>query len=555
MGNYMSFNAAGDGAGRVGEYVTLFIKNIPLTAYLLLTPFILFIILFKFRKTGLVYEKKNKLTSILIVLLVILVHTISILSLNISDKNQIKTNKQIYKNPTLIEVSLVQFGSTRFMWLDVLNIFVDTKDEGIIIDDKDPIEEVPTDYTRYIDDTAWNAMIEAETNSTIKNLHQFYINQNITPKNDYTGIFKDKNLVLVMVEAFDYLAINKDITPTLYKMQQEGWFFNNYYTPKYSCTTGESEWIAEVSLIPAATVCTPNTYLRMNYSTSIFNMFNKSDYYSSSYHNWWDQYYARTIYHPRMGAAAYYDRDDLNISRIAGWPSDLEMVEKSLPHFIDQEKFFSFMITSSTHFPYDEFTGVVKKNFSVVEPFDYPSQVKYYLSKAVELDNAMAKLISSLEEKGKLDDTVIVLFGDHHPLHMNLDYLKQYSGINRSDDQNLNKLPFIIYNSATEPKVFTQTASTFDIIPTLGNLFDLNYDPRLYVGKDIMSNDEKIVIFTNGSWITDRAMYFASDGSTKIIDPTVDEQYILDTNKKVSDYMYVSDKTLTMDYFKYLFKK
>ena len=58
-----------------------------------------------------------------------------------------------------------------------------------------------------------------------------------------TGIFKDKNLILIMVEAFDMIAINEKLTPTLYKLSTEGLNFDNYYTPKYSCTIGESEFI------------------------------------------------------------------------------------------------------------------------------------------------------------------------------------------------------------------------------------------------------------------------------------------------------------------------
>ena len=73
------------------------------------------------------------------------------------------------------------------------------------------------------------------------------------------GYFEGKNLIYIMVEAFDYIAIDPVLTPTLYMMQQEGWDFQNYFTPKYSCTTGESEFIGLTSLVPSSSVCTPNT--------------------------------------------------------------------------------------------------------------------------------------------------------------------------------------------------------------------------------------------------------------------------------------------------------
>ena len=150
---------------------------------------------------------------------------------------------------------------------------------------------------REIDDSKWQELMNSETDESIKQLDEFYMSQNITSKNAYTGIFENKNLILIMIEAFDTIAINEEVAPTLYKMATEGFYFDNYYTPKYSCTTGESEYIGLTSIIPSATVCTPNTYRNNTYTDTIFNLFNNKGYYSSSYHNWNDQYYNRTVLH------------------------------------------------------------------------------------------------------------------------------------------------------------------------------------------------------------------------------------------------------------------
>ena len=110
-----------------------------------------------------------------------------------------------------------------------------------------------------------------------------------------SGVFEGKNLILIMVEAFDLSAIREDVTPTLYRLSKEGWYFDNYYTPKYSCTTGESEFIALTSIIPSSSVCTPNTYRNNNYSRALFQLFNQKGYVSTSYHNWNDEFYERKI--------------------------------------------------------------------------------------------------------------------------------------------------------------------------------------------------------------------------------------------------------------------
>ncbi len=559
MGNYMSFNAAGDGLGRVTEEIKTFLISIKPVYYLCLLPTVLIIILFVFAKTILIYERSNYKKILGRLVLIIIIHLISLSTLYLplfEQKTQIKDNRTLYKQPILLELSLKQFGVVRFLARDVISVFSSNEEKLIIVETpEEPIVPPEPDYDRHIDDTEWKKLIEEETNPQIKNLHEYYINKSITPKNDMTGIFKDKNLIYIMIEAFDIVSINEELTPTLYKLYTEGLSFDNYYTPKYSCTTGESEYIGLTSIIPSIPVCTPNTYKNNDYSTSIFKLFEKSDYYNTSYHNYSDKFYERTILHENMGSIKFYNNDDLAIDKISGWPSDLNLMEEALPHFIDEDKFFSFIITSTTHFPYDEdgHAGVVTKHWDKVKDLPYNVKIKRYMAKAIELDLSLEYLLNSLVEKEILDDTVIVLFGDHHPLNMEYSYLNSASPYDRYEDFNIDKLPFIIYNTELEPSRIQKTASTFDILPTLANMFDLDYDPRYYVGKDVFSDEETLVIFTNGSWITDKAMFYASTGKYKKLQD-IEEEYITLTNQKVNNYFSASDQTLKTNYFKYRFK-
>lgn len=553
MGNYMSLNAASDGAGRVGDYVVEFIRYIKLPYYMCFIPTVLFILLFMWKKDFLNYEKWDIKRVIIVVVLTLFVHIFSLFTLDFAwfqNKNQIKSNKELYKEPTLIELSLRQFGTNRFLWRDFLLMVFPAKEKTPIINTEN--EEVTIqepDYSRVLNDDEWEEKMNQESDTTIKELDQFFLSQSITPKNEMTGVFEGKNLILIMVEAFDLSAIREDVTPTLYKMAQEGWYFDQYYTPKYSCTTGESEFIALTSIIPSSSVCTPNTYRNNNYSRALFQLFNQKGYTSTSYHNWNDEFYERKIIHKNMGSSYFYDHDDLKISPVYGWPSDLELMNNAMPYFINEEQFMSFIITSSTHFPYDIDSTVVNKNWDKVKNLPYSTSIKRYLAKASELDQGLFSLVSQLSEKGILEDTVIVIFGDHHPLKMSLSDLNSASPIDRFQDFNEDRLPFIIYNSAQEAKTITKTASTFDILPTLANLFNLDYDPRSYVGKDIFSEEETTVIFTNGSWITDKAMYFSSTGKYKALVDELEEDYISKVNQKVNNYFIVSDQILKKDYW------
>lgn len=562
MGNYMSFNAAGDGLGRVGEQVKDFVMYIKPIYYLFYLPFVILIILFIAIKNILIKDKISFKSTVSKLLLIVIVHILSLSTLYLNtfqDTNQIKSNKILYKAPFLLELSLKQFGTMRFLHRDLVYMFSSKQIENIIIEDIPVVNQpvIVPNYERIIDDSEWRSLIDNENNEQIKKLHNFFINQSVTPRNDMTGIFKDKNLILIMVEAFDMIAINEKLTPTLYKLSTEGLNFDNYYTPKYSCTTGESEFIALTSIIPSSTVCTPNEYKHNNYKTSIFELFNKSGYYSTSYHNYSDKFYARKILHKNMGSVKFYNNEDLNIKRIWGWPSDLNLMEEAVPHFIEKDKFFSFVITSTTHFPYNEdgHVGVVLDHWDKVKDLPYNIKIKRYMAKAIELDLALEYLLDTLEQRKILDDTVIVLFGDHHPLNMEFKYLNEASSIDRFQDFNIDRLPFIIYNSTIEPKKVNKTASTFDILPTVANLFDLDYDPRYYIGKDVFSDEETIVVFTTGSWITDKAIYFSRSNEVKKLQDDIDDDYISSINSKVNNYFNVSNETLKRDYFKYRFSK
>jgi len=554
MGNFMSFGMLKDGdVGRIHNEVLTFIKSINPYHLLIFIPLVLMLLFLIFYK-NLEYSKRTwKINSALIALFIFF-YSGSLLSLEIKcldDPLQVKTTKQLYYNPSLLDISLRNLGTTKFLFRDFINIFKDSSSEVVEIEKpvwNEPIIDEP-DYTRFFDDSDWIDKINSENDKIIKNIDEFYINRSITPKNEYTGLFKDKNLILIMVEALDMSAIDPNLTPTLYRLTNEGWYFDNYYAPKYSCTTGESEFIALTSIVPSNATCTPYAYANNEYDISIFNLFNKSDYKSTSYHSWSDQYYPRTTLHKNMGSV-FYNADKLGIGTNLGWPSDVLLMEKAYEVFKQDDKFFSFIITVSMHFSYDFDDAIVRKNWSYVKDVDTGISMKRYLAKAIEFDRSLEYLLNTLENDGTLDDTVIAIFGDHHPYNLDFKYLANRSFKDRYQDLNEDLMPFIIYNRNIEPLTISKTASTFDILPTLANLFDLDYDPRYYVGSDIFSDEDTRVIFPNGSWVSDNAVYFASSGKYKL-KTDVTKEYISKMNADVSNWFTISNNTLKRNYFKY----
>ena len=548
-GSYMSVKASFDGAGRISEFVGQFISLIDPIYYLaLIPPLITTLLSYRIEYT----EGKNMLPAAVALIAVVILELAGHFTL-------VNTPyASLYNYPRFIDRSIREFGLSRFLIQDFRSIHSDETTLLVPESSADPVESTESpesaesEDTRrnHISDASWEEIMNADDNADRKKIDQYLMSRTMTEYNDHTGMFQDYNVVYVMIEAFDYMAIDPQLTPTLYKMKEEGWDFTHHYTPKFSCATGESEFVSEISLVPMSDVCTPNQWATNDWQNSIFNLFEHAGYYTSAYHNWIDEYYDRRILYSHSGCEAYLNYDDLNYTRLWGWQSDLEMMELTIPYWINQDRFFSLYVTTSTHFPYDQGSELGNRylnEVSAVHP-DYPLLVQRYISKAIELDKSMEYLLKQLEDAGKLDHTLIVLFADHHPLETPLQILADYGGqeADRLNGFDEDRTPMIFYTPSMTPTKQDRINSTFDILPTVANLIGLDYEPRIYVGHDYFDPESKLVIFPNGSWITENGSYYASDDTH---DDTLSEEEIESRNLEVQNLFTISRMIYDSDYF------
>lgn len=548
-GSYMSVKASFDGAGRISEFVGQFISLIDPIYYLaLIPPLITTLLSYRIEYT----EGKNMLPAAVALIAVVILELAAHFTL-------VNTPyASLYNYPRFIDRSIREFGLSRFLIQDFRSIHSDETTLLVPESSADPVESTESpesaesEDTRrnHISDASWEEIMNADDNADRKKIDQYLMSRTMTEYNDHTGMFQDYNVVYVMIEAFDYMAIDPQLTPTLYKMKEEGWDFTHHYTPKFSCATGESEFVSEISLVPMSDVCTPNQWAANDWQNSIFNLFEHAGYYTSAYHNWIDEYYDRRILYSHSGCEAYLNYDDLNYTRLWGWQSDLEMMELTIPYWINQDRFFSLYVTTSTHFPYDQGSELGNRylnEVSAVHP-DYPLLVQRYISKAIELDKSMEYLLKQLEDAGKLDHTLIVLFADHHPLETPLQILADYGGqeADRLNGFDEDRTPMIFYTPSMTPTKQDRINSTFDILPTVANLIGLDYEPRIYVGHDYFDPESKLVIFPNGSWITENGSYYASDDTH---DDTLSEEEIESRNLEVQNLFTISRMIYDSDYF------
>ena len=400
-------------------------------------------------------------------------------------------------------------------------------------------------------------MLQTESNPSLKQLSEYFKNASKTNKNEYTGMFKDKNLIFILAEGFNEIAVNPEVTPTLYKLTHEGFVFNNFYSPVFLSTTG-GEFQAMTGLIPTQEILSSWKKPGKELLLSLGNVFNNLGYDVNAYHNWTYNYYSRDITMPSLGFNNYLAcwNGLENYMNCRKWPtSDIELMNQTSDMYISGDtKFMTYYITLSGHAEYN-FGGnyIAAKNKQLVEHLNYPSAIKAYLATQIELDKSLELLIKKLESAGVLEDTVIALVGDHYPYTIDIDTINEVSSYKKDDVVEVNRSNFVIWNNNMEVIEVDKVGSQIDVLPTLLNLFGIEYDSRLLVGKDILSNSEGLAIFSNRSWVTDKGTYFAN-GKTFIPKEgaEIPENYVDYMNNEIANKYVISKLIVEHNYYKYV---
>jgi phosphoglycerol transferase MdoB-like AlkP superfamily enzyme len=201
---------------------------------------------------------------------------------------------------------------------------------------------------------------------------------------------------------------------------------------------------------------------------------------------------------------------------------------------------------------------LAQKNWNLVKDLPYSEAVKSYMAGNIELDRALQLLIERLTAAGKLDDTVIVITPDHYPygLKDNLAEVSKITGVDRTDPFEMYHSDLIIWNSAMSTVKVDKYGSNPDVLPTLLNLFGIEYDSRMIVGQDLLSDSEGLVTLANRSWITDTGRYNSITGESRDNNSNLlDEKYIEKINNVVDNQFKISDLILENNYYEKVFKQ
>ena len=547
-----SFYSLTTGTGQVLHFWSMIVEVIVRIWYvfaLILIPVILFII---FNNKTFEYKRNKGIILYTFIIGLIVSVLSSYVLIKKYDKGQLYSlNNLIYKT----HAPMLTINKTGLLTMEVIDIYryFFGFEENFDIK-KDEVKNVSKKIEYNKLDIDFDKLIEESNDETIKSMHEYFSSLTPSEKNKYTGMFKGKNLIFITAEAFDTIAIDENITPTLYKIANNGFIFNNYYQPLYPVSTSDGEYMNVMSLIPKEGVWSFYKTSKNYMPFGIGNMFKKLDYNTYGFHNHNYNYYHREKSHTNIGLTYYGCGNGLEKKmNCKHWPnSDFEMIKATTPYYLNDDKpFMTYYMTVSGHLNYN-FSGnnMASRNKSKVKNLNYKDSIKAYYATQIEFDKAIEELLNELEESGKLDDTLIVIAPDHYPYGLTTKDMNTVSRIDRTDKFENYHTSLIMYNPKIENKVIDKAISGIDILPTIYNLFGIDYDSRLLMGSDIFSNTEHIVILSDRSFITSKVKYNSITG--EFSNPNVSKEYIDNINKIINEKFKMSSLILEKDYYKEL---
>lgn len=452
------------------------------------------------------------------------------------------TPAKLYRSDTNFDDQVEQLGLVTMLRLDVKHMLFPAK-AGLDSDfdgldgldssgdgsggDTSAVEEQPViDTSPNVMDVDLESLAANAPNEDVSWLANYFSSASPTRKNEYTGMFKGYNVIQLVIEGFSGYAIDPELTPTLYKLANEGFVFNNYYTALHYTSTSNGECQTLLGLYPknGNPITMKRTgVLGTNAYFSLAQQLGREGYQVLGYHGNYDMY-GRQASHTNLGYTWKQFGTglevDTNASGEIAWPArDTQVIENSVDDYINSDQpFHVYYLTISGHMPYSN-NRIVQPYLDQVRALPYSQTTQNYMATVMEVDRALELLLQKLEEAGKLDKTLIIATGDHIP-YSNAGVLEELSGRTFGSSKDLEALnesaiDFDVYKntlilwsaSMEEPVQVDKPCCQVDILPTVSNLLGLEYDSRMLSGRDILSDSEGLVIFTSRSWRSDRGFY------------------------------------------------
>lgn len=361
-------------------------------------------------------------------------------------------------------------------------------------------------HERYFADRS----LESEEKALIDN----YFDSKKSEGSKLNGIAARKNLIVVQMEAIQQFVINaefngKEITPNLNKFINESVYLDNFYYQVGTGNTSDAELLANTSLYPLRDGSAYFKYPTNTYE-SLPGFLEKLGYNSYVFHANNPSFWNRTEMYKAIGFDKFISSRDFTLDERLGWGlSDESFFRQSLEEIDTTSPFYSFMITLSSHHPYNYFDDY--NGFDVGKYED--TMTGNYVKAASYVDKAIGSLLEDLKKRGLYDNSIIVIYGDHHAvLKDQTEMLEELIGFEFSEYNwtLLHKTPCLIrFPGLEETGVNSTISGEIDLLPTIANLMGFKAPHAL--GKDIFNTENGYAVLRDGSVITDEFVYVSTE--------------------------------------------
>ena len=494
--------------------------------------------------------------------------------------------KELFTNNFVLSLSESKFGTLFTTLLEAKNILLGNNAPVEITPEEDEETYQKYDPEKYNAlDIDFDSLKETATNSDIKSLDEYFASKLPSMKNEYTGKYKDYNVITLLCESFSPYLIDKYRTPTLYKLANEGIKFTDYYSCNNN-NTSNSEYAFLTSLIPDESLFAPvgegfdrfreyNSCVisKDNYEPfTLANELKKQGIRTVFYHNYLASYYNRDLTHGNFGYEMVTMNDGLKYSPY--WPtSDYDLMTQAMPDLLKPNKngiigqFHAYFLTFSGHMAYNfETNQIAINNQAITEETSYSEEVKAYVSCNYELEKALKYMLKALEDAGELDNTLIVLAPDHYPYGLGIGRLSElapkYLASNKDEmELNTHKGCLLMWtpSMAEEEQVEVDyPVSELDVLPTLLNMCGVNFDSRLLMGTDIFADSSRhFAMFEDRSFVTKDFYYNMNTGNavSRVSGKEVNDADLQYYINLVKNKFTLSNNILYLDYYRHVFGK
>jgi len=547
----------GDALGAFWKETLLTMTENLLPLAMLFVPVIVLVLLRKFAPHT--FDRSNKYCRGGLAVTAVLVQAATVACLLIGGTGYFTNHYFYHSIDTTTDQATDRFGLLTAIRLELT--VTESDESGYYQEEpQEEVEEKPVEYNVLeIDFDHLNTLTENKKQLAI---NEYCASLTGTNKNDYTGMLSDYNLIVLCAESFSTAAIDPVLTPTLYKLANEGIIFNNYYNA-YPNTTTDGEYSLCFGLFPdtsrgkaaSSFYASRDSYLPF----TLGNIFmEQRGIQSYGYHNYYGSYYGRNRSHPNIGYKMKFAGNG-GMKFTSSWPaSDLEMMEQSIDDYLSQDQFHAYYMTFSGHYKYDRnINQIAKLNWDAVKDLEFSDPAKAFLSCNIELEKAMAYLMQRLEEAGVADKTAIVLAGDHFPYGLTDAQYSELIGY-EIDKFSKYKSTLIFWVGGMEDDIVVdEYCCNVDILPTILNLWGFDYDSRMMAGTDVFSDGEHVAVLIDKSFYTDKVWLNASSGEIRYLVPEeeLSQGYIDNMIQTIKTKFTISADILTTAYFNLVFDK